>query len=93
MGQEPFYYYYMMNKTLHLSIGNTNKFFQLIFIHKIGLGLWLGLGLGSIWDNAIHILKIQENTVVVIHIYVDRAMFLLFGFMTKTLNLSDVKYR
>ena len=46
------------------------RIYQLIFTHKnIPKALW---------DNDIHTLKIRENIVVIIHIYGDKAIFLLF---------------
>ena len=38
-------------------------------------------------------IKIGENIVVILYIYGARAIFLLFRFMTKTLNLSNGKYK
>ena len=37
--------------------------------------------------------KWEKNIVGILHIYVTRAIYLLFRFMTKTLNLSNVKYK
>ena len=46
------------------------RIYQLIFTHKnIPKALW---------DNDIHTIIVRENIVVIIHIYGDKAIFLLF---------------
>ena len=83
MGLEQFFFYFMMTKTLHMSNGNST--YQLIFTHKIISNYP--------WNNDSHTLQNGRKTVVTLHIYGDRANLLLFRFMNKTMNLSDVKYK
>ena len=82
MGLETFSFYFIMTKTLYMSNGNE------YISTNIRQGKY---NKGSMEQWYPSSTKWDKHTVAIIRIYGDREKFLLFRFMPKTLNLSDVK--